>query len=290
MTEEKAVATETAEVTTGKETPAAVEATETHEADPANEITLHSSITEILSHNSDASALGGNDEVVEKETTAKAEKPKEEADEAKKVEEGAETTAADAKLFTQADLDKHANGLIQAYLSEKGKRQALENPQNQKPVEKADLFENPDERLAQETEPIRTEFSNKFLMLAESQARGRHGAEKFGKAQDAFLGAAKLNPGLVSAAINAADPGEYQYVEGNKILLGEELGSGGLAEIQVKADAKATAGIEAEVTKRVEAKLEAISKLPPGSVDFNGKTQVAADEDLDESLTGILGR
>ena len=265
---------------------AAVENTQdAPEATPEAEVVdLHPSITDMLSHDPSADALGGLN--VGLNTP---EPEPEQAPEEKGETETAEPPPAE-KEPEVVDWEARAKAFETKAIDEVGKRQALEQSirTNQPPPEKADLFENPDQRLSQEIDPVRQEFQNRFLTLAESQARGRHGAEKYNAAQEAFLGAAQANPGLVQAAMNAADPGEFQFLEGNKLLLSKELGDGGLEAMQEKADARALVKIEDEINKRVEEKLKAVNALPPSAGDFTGKNNRQQPIDTDISLTYIL--
>lgn len=270
--------TEAAAVDNTQEVPA-----ETLEAEVLD---LHPSITDMLSHDPSNDALGGLNVGLDTPDPDAEPGPEEKGE-----IETAEPPPAE-KEPEVIDWEARAKAFETKAIDEVGKRQALEQSirTNQPPQEKADLFENPDQRLSQEIAPVRQEFQDRFLTLAESQARGRHGTEKYNAAQEAFLGAARTNPGLVQAAMNAADPGEFQFVEGQKLLLSQELGDGGLEKMQEKADARARANVEAEINKRVEEKLKAVNALPPSAGDFTGKNNRQQPIDTDLSLTDILKR
>jgi hypothetical protein len=242
---------------------------------------IHPSIADMLTDNPDADALGGlNVSGEADDAPEEVKKGEEEVVEPPATEEKTVDWEAEARAFKKMALD------------ERQKRQDLESQGQTTALqpEKADLFENPDERLAQEINPVIDAMTNRFLTLSESNARRFHGADKFNEAQEAFLETAKQNPALAQAAINSADPGEFQFQEGQKILTAKQLGeTGGLDKMREQIRAEEKAKLNDLVKQGVEAKLKEIGKLPPNAQTFTGKNNRQPVVDTDMSLTDILG-
>jgi hypothetical protein len=251
---------------------------------------IHHSIADILSHDSDAAALGGLDsEVLENEEP---DPDKEAAAPEEKGEKQAEPPPAEKETTpTVEDLQKQVAAFQTKAEDEKRKRQALEQSLTPQPQaeEKADLFEDPDKRISQELSPVVDNMTNRFLTLSESNARRHYGTEKFNEAQEAFISAAQSNPALVQAAVSAADPGEYQYQEGLKILTQRQLGEdGGIEALTEKIRAEEQAKLDAKIKEGVEAKLKEIKGLPPNAGQFTGKNNQQPTVDTNMSLSDIL--
>jgi hypothetical protein len=248
-------------------------------------VDVHPSIADMLSHDPGADALGGLTGA-EQETTQETTEhtPPEETGDRKEVEPPTTEKVPD-------EWQKKFDAMLAKADDERRKRQDLEARLygTQEPPKKADLFEDPDTRLNQELGPIQQNFENRLLALSESNARRAYGTDKFNEAQAAFLDAAKTNLALVQAALNSADPGEYQYQEGQKLLMAKQLGDGGIDELKARMKADLEKEQEAEINKRVEAKLAEIKKLPPSSAEFKGKTPQNEPVDTDLPLSEIIG-
>ena len=176
-----------------------------------------------------------------------------ETEEVAATEEKAETEevapAATEKEETGEDLQKQLDAFKAQALDERGKRQRLEESirAGQKPVEKADLFEDPDTRLNQELDPIRNEFNNRLIAMSESQAKARH--SDFDQKYEAFVAATQSDPTLINQAMGAVDPGEFVYRAGEKQMLNQELGDGGLEGLRDKIRAEEKAKLDDLIRK-----------------------------------------
>lgn len=254
------------------------------ETPEAEVVDLHPSITDMLSHDPSNDALGGLNVGLDT-PEPDAEPALEEKDEKETVE-----TSTTEKATPPEDWEAQLNAFKQTALDERTKRQNLETAiqTNQTPVEKADLFEDPDKRLRQELDPVEQRFNNRLIAMSEAQARGRH--EDFDEKYQAFAAATQADPTLVAKAMGAVDPGEFVFQEGKRQMLNAELGNGGLETLREKIRAEEASKIEETINKRVEEKLKAVNALPPSAGDFTGKNNRQQPIDTDLSLTDILKR
>ena len=231
------------------------------------------------------SSLGGYIDEPEPEQVEEVPEPTSEQVEPE-VTEHAEESAAPQR--TLEEVEREAQAFYRKSQEEKRKRQELERQIRQQQAEpKADFFDDPDKRMAQETTAVQNSMLDRMVAMSEAQARNRHAdyAEK-----EAFFVENLQDQGV--AAYNSADPGEFLYQAAKKAMVAKELGDiGSIEALRDKIRAEEKARLDAEINKRVEAKLAEAAGIPPLAGDTAGKMQgTVKPDDLDLSLEQILGR
>jgi len=204
------------------------------------------------------------------------------AEEQEKVEKVPEPTSEQVTLDS---LQKQVAAFQRKAEDETRKRQDLQR-QMQKPVEKADLFEDPDKRLSQEIGGATNAMLDRMVAMSEAQAKNRH--DDYSAKEEFFM--ANMSD-QAAAAYNSVDPGEFVYQAASKAMLAAELGNeGGLDALRDKIRAEVRLEQADEIKKQVEARLSDAAKIPGMAGDNTGKAVRSAAVPIDQPLDEILKR
>ena len=208
---------------------------------------------------------------------------------AKEPEKAAEPAKEPEKAPEKARPD-WVNGLI----AERRKRQAAEAAaQQQQPAKKTDIFENPDQAVAERVGERTQGMEAKLFKLSLKAAQASR--TDYEEVATAFLQAAERDPRLIDAMRADDDPGEFIYVVGQQLKeLGDVGGDIGKYREKVKAEFstqltekdKRITALESELAAQKK-QFEDLSTIR-GSLNARGSTKTTVAQTDDEDLKSIV--